>query len=287
MRTKGLHMDQSRFDALARSLTTAGSRRRALTSLLAGILGLLGSRTDDARAKKKPCPPCKKRKAGKCKKTLPDGTACAGGMCQSGSCIAAPPPPGPSGPTCSDGIQNGSETDIDCGGPSCGRCRNGWHCASRNDCQSARCVGGECFACLESAVCGSDVNGACSCSGSATCVTSASYRSIDACRNCPVGWGCMGSGGVGYCMPPCGSSESCTFTTDACKGNTAECGRGGKCFQPLRGGPTQCGTPTVAGSCGCTSDEDCAIHGAGAFCVEVTGGLCTGCAAGTFCATPR
>ena len=37
---------------------------------------------------KKPCPPCKKRKAGKCKKKLPDGAACTGGTCQSGSCVS-------------------------------------------------------------------------------------------------------------------------------------------------------------------------------------------------------
>jgi hypothetical protein len=35
---------------------------------------------------KKPCPPCKKRKAGKCKKKMPDGAACPGGTCQSGRC---------------------------------------------------------------------------------------------------------------------------------------------------------------------------------------------------------
>src|SRR5687768_13634704 len=85
-------MDGSTFDALTRTLTIAGSRRHTLGGLLAGALGLLGSRPEDAAAKKKPCPPCKKRKKGKCKKKLPDGTACAGGTCQRGRCVPTLPP---------------------------------------------------------------------------------------------------------------------------------------------------------------------------------------------------
>ena len=89
-------MDGARFDTLARSLIAIGSRRRALTAALGGSLGLLSlDRRDEAAARKKACPPCKKRKKGKCKKRLPDGTACAGGSCQAGSCVAATPPPSP------------------------------------------------------------------------------------------------------------------------------------------------------------------------------------------------
>ena len=94
-------MDAPRFDRLTRALTTAGSRRRALGGLLLGSLGLLGSHRDEASAKKKkPCPPCKKRKKGKCKAKLPDGTACSGGTCQGGSCVTASvvPPPAPPPP---------------------------------------------------------------------------------------------------------------------------------------------------------------------------------------------
>ena len=86
-------MDAHRFDALARVLTTAGSRRRAFTGLVSGTLSLVlgASSMEDVAAKKK-CPPCKKRKKGKCKKKLPDGTACAGGSCQRGVCQLAAPP---------------------------------------------------------------------------------------------------------------------------------------------------------------------------------------------------
>jgi hypothetical protein len=42
-------------------------------------------------------------------------------------------------PTCTDGHQNGTETDIDCGGASCPRCGVGLQCASPKDCVSKVC----------------------------------------------------------------------------------------------------------------------------------------------------
>jgi hypothetical protein len=45
------HMDDSRFDALARSLVSVGSRRHALGGFLASVLALVGSRTDEVSAK--------------------------------------------------------------------------------------------------------------------------------------------------------------------------------------------------------------------------------------------
>lgn len=41
---------------------------------------------------------------------------------------------------CDDGIQNGDESDVDCGG-SCEACNNGASCVSAEDCLSARCEG--------------------------------------------------------------------------------------------------------------------------------------------------
>src|SRR5262245_16759208 len=71
--SEGFSMVGSRFAALSR-LLAAGHSRRGLTRLL-GLVALatpvairLPAKT---AAKKKPCPPCKKRKKGKCKANLP------------------------------------------------------------------------------------------------------------------------------------------------------------------------------------------------------------------------
>lgn len=82
----GLH-----FDMLVRALSHGSSTRRSLARGFAGVatgasLALSGGEDGEAR---KPCPPCRKRRKGKCKKKRPDGAACPGGTCQSGRCIPA------------------------------------------------------------------------------------------------------------------------------------------------------------------------------------------------------
>src|SRR5687768_15838555 len=117
-------MDADRFDALSRSLTDARSRRTALASLLGGTLGLVGL---TKTAAKKTCPPCKKRKKGKCKKKKPDGSACAGGTCQRGVCQPTPGPGDPCpGQTLCDGVCISTDeccTRADC--PAGSLCCNG------------------------------------------------------------------------------------------------------------------------------------------------------------------
>ena len=50
------------------------------------------------------------------------------------------------GATCSDGLKNGSETAVDCGGSACPKCGNGATCLVNADCLSNACVGGTCQA---------------------------------------------------------------------------------------------------------------------------------------------
>jgi hypothetical protein len=154
---KGSRMDADGFDTLARSLTAAGTRRRALVTL-SGVLGL-GLRAcslHEAEGKKKRCPPCKKRKRGKCKGKKPDGTACAGGTCQGGRCVATPSAPCvPQDPAtvCTAGC--GTRSD------NCGRivvcpCATGQHCLSNGSCATAcpqsnvACGTGNCICSLPS-----------------------------------------------------------------------------------------------------------------------------------------
>src|SRR5215208_721024 len=87
--TEDLDLDSNRFDSLTRSLLSGGSRRTLLGTAFAGVLGTLrGSTIEAKKKKKKSCPPCKKRKQGKCKKNKPNGTVCRGGSCRSGRCVA-------------------------------------------------------------------------------------------------------------------------------------------------------------------------------------------------------
>ncbi len=188
-------MDPSHFDTLARSLYDGRSRRAALASLLGGSLGLLALVPHEEAEAKKSCPPCKKRKRGKCKKKLPNGTSCGGGACQNGRCVAA---------TCSDGIKNGSETGVDCGG-SCPRCANGQSCASRNDCASALCLDGTCQTCSTSSPCGTDASGlSCPCrpplaGGPAFCTQGNSAgTTVTSCDSCPSDTICVGPVPGGY-----------------------------------------------------------------------------------------
>ena len=194
-------MDADRFDTLARSLTAVRSRR-GLTRILFGLaFGSAAAASPRVEAKKnKPCPPCKKRKQGKCKKKLPDGSACRGGTCHGGRCT-----------TCSDGVKNGNETSIDCGG-TCPRCPNGRTCASRNDCDAALCTGGMCAECVLNSECGTDVNGQCYCDPPASggpwiCVTDQqSGPPVSDCTLCPADTVCFGTAPAYTCFKRCGAA---------------------------------------------------------------------------------
>jgi hypothetical protein len=183
-------MDPVRFDTLTKTLSTPETRRGALGGLLAGTLSLLG--LVDGAAKKRhtlssegPCGDgsgnankCRKDKdcctrvckRGRCRcKKLGEGCrddrsccasfgqalTCVNQTCQMVQAVQTSPPPAP---TCTDGVQNQGETDIDCGGE-CPRCATGQTCASRNDCADAFCRGGRCQICEGDANCFHDGRG--------------------------------------------------------------------------------------------------------------------------------
>jgi hypothetical protein len=45
---------------------------------------------------------------------------------------------------CADGVMNGTETDVDCGGPDCSPCAAGKQCREARDCRSTLCEGNHC-----------------------------------------------------------------------------------------------------------------------------------------------
>jgi hypothetical protein len=163
-------MDGFAFDRLTRALTANRTRRGALAALLGGSLGLLGL-TDT---------PAKRGKGHRKKK-------------QKQRQQQALPP----APTCSDGIKNGSESDVDCGG-SCPRCANGRTCLSRNDCASGLCSGGTCGSCANRFDCGTGAGGKdCFCStpvggGPTVCHEGAAAKlGVSNCDECPADTVCI------------------------------------------------------------------------------------------------
>jgi hypothetical protein len=48
------------------------------------------------------------------------------------------------GPSCANGLRDGDETDVDCGGATCPACANGRACAVARDCVGRGCTGGTC-----------------------------------------------------------------------------------------------------------------------------------------------
>jgi len=128
-------IDGFRFDALSRSLTTAGSRRRALTGLVSGTLGLVGARAEQTAART--CKTIKKK--AKRKKCLAKAKGCV--------------------PNCVDKL---------CGSDGCtGTC--GKSCVAPETCQNGECLCTR--SCAPTNACGPDgCNGSCGvCSGGSTC----------------------------------------------------------------------------------------------------------------------
>ena len=201
-------MDADRFDTLTSRLSTGFSRRRSLGLLATLSLPGLAAPAPVEAKKKKPCPPCKKRKKGKCKAALPDGTPCDGGTCQSGSCQAlpvSPPPPFVCPPqrVC---------------GPGC--CPDGQVCGSNGACTHPSCCSGE-------AICGPHTS-----VGRLCCIEP---RQARCCCDSPAGAGngfvhcCMGA----ECTAPCpsGAPVATGGITGGPPGSDGICARGGDGIQ--------------------------------------------------------
>jgi len=70
------------------------------------------------------------------------GTA-SGGAPGVGGGVSSTGGDGPTGPTCDDHMENGDESDVDCGG-SCPGCDAGESCDTGGDCASGLCLFGAC-----------------------------------------------------------------------------------------------------------------------------------------------
>ena len=196
-------MDADRFDTLARTLTAAGSRRQALVATLGGGLSLvLGAASVDEAGAKKRCPPCKKRKLGKCKKKLPDGTACSGGTCQAGACCLPESPETTCAGRCGTWPNTCRQT------VSCPPCAGGMYCLANGSCAKI-CLAQE--DCPAGCGCPMSVEGPRHCVVLGTPSCALIPQVCTATAECPAGWHCQLTGCPGpngnpeyRCVPLCG-----------------------------------------------------------------------------------
>jgi hypothetical protein len=185
-------VDVDRTAALFRSLTTAASRRHALSGLVGGMVGLFGAWTDEATARN--CKKLKNRaKRKKCLARTRCLPSCAGKAC---------------GPDGCDGA--------------CGSCASGLSCVNGICCapvNSATTCGGRCGtqidACERAVNCGRCPTGdcvpnPCGLGGDCTATTSGSYVCT-----CPAGFAFNGVTCATHCggaVDPCGQHGVCTAT---------------------------------------------------------------------------
>ncbi|HEY7034765.1 MAG TPA: hypothetical protein VH482_25725 [Thermomicrobiales bacterium] len=202
-------MDGSRFDALTRLLSIAGSRRRLIAGLAAGAFGLVGAERAEAVACRTPGSLCRenanccsgvcgpKDRTGRRTCRCRTGADCAAAgaspqrLCADGLCVACP-----SGDVCAGGVC--PPGDVCAGGA----------CTCTADAAPARPPCGAdpaCCACLITAGCGP------------ACANHAINCTSDLCsdfQNCPNGDECppdhvcafeiCGAGNRNLCFPRCG-----------------------------------------------------------------------------------
>jgi hypothetical protein len=193
----------------------------------------------------------------------PQGTACnqnGGNVCDgSGNCVQQQQS------SCSNGIKDGNETDVDCGG-SCPACSNGKQCTTGASCASGFCVDGVC--------CNAGCNGLC-----------------QACTNVRTG---AANGVCAPIRPGTDPDNECTQQAAATCGTNGFCDGSGAC--QLYAAGTQCAAPfcqgTVAvgpatcnglGTCPAQVSTNCAPYNCSAGACRTTCGTNTDCVSGYVC----
>ena len=198
--------------------------------------------------------------------------------CVSGYCSTDAEPPVCAAPSCSDGVQNGDEGDVDCGGssPLCDRCTNGDSCSLPGDCTSGVCQDSTCVAatCVDDVLNGSETDLDCGGEECSPCADGASCHNAGDCvsevcedRTCQT--------------PTCDDSvvngdetdEDCGGPDCAPCGDERICEEDGDCQSLVcTGGECQASLCTDEVQNGEETDEDCG------------GGRCSPCADGLGCA---
>lgn len=187
-----------------------------------------------------------------------DDTDCAAGYCAGGRCAV---------PSCADGVANGRETDLDCGGGDCAPCATGLACVVDPQCATGICTGDVCRdpSCTdgrlnqdETAV---DCGGVCPgcaygqvCGGDADCASLRCGEGLCACSDARfVGPACDQCADERFMPPSCNNCADPRFTGEACD----------QCANPRFTGPAcdVCVDPRFTGP-ECTACADAQFGGA-------------------------
>jgi len=199
--------------------------------------------------------------------------------------------------TCSDGIKNSTETDVDCGGANmahiCSRCADGKHCLVGHDCVNGVCTGGVCGtpSCTDGIMNGGESGVDCGgqtmcprclpgqgCTSATDCVTAtcgADMRCAQNTASCNDGT-LNGSEtdvdcGGGLCLV-CANGSHCRMDADCASSfcNSGICANLASCSDGVRDGSetdVDCGGPNPCPRCvngqGCTSPSDCTTGNCG------------------------
>ena len=188
------------------------------------------------------------------------GAQCPSGVCLGSVCQA---------PNCTDGVKNGAETDLDCGGAVCPDCATGRQCFLTTDCAVGGCSGGVCQPpCSSGAQCPSGVctGGFCRVPNCADGVENGTETDVDcggaapSCVRCADGLGCAGAGDCasGICTAGTCQAPSCTDGVRNGAETDVDCG-GGTC--PGCGLHAHCTAPTDCASGVCSNAQcTCGNH---------------------------
>jgi hypothetical protein len=141
-------------------------------------------------------------------------------------------------PNCADCVQNGLETDVDCGGDACGPCALDAICGNDADCDSGNCDALVCVPAPLEPQCLLDPDGNATC---ADCELNGLETDVD----------CGGDA-----CAPCAEAESCDVDADCVSGNcdSGKCGPDIAGCEPEDPENPSCGDCTQNGS---ETDEDC------------------------------
>lgn len=193
--------------------------------------------------------------------------------------------------TCKDGVRNGKETGVDCGGGSCPSCAPGIECVLSSDCNSLVCAAGVCSAasCEDSVKNGGetdiDCGGSCPiCPTGKTCKVATDCDSRVCSRTClaatctdKVKNGTETDVDCGGACAPCDAGRACALAKD-CTSQicmSASCANA-SCVDGVLNGPEQdvdCGgtCPACATGLHCSSNTDCAeLYCAASICTHPT-----------------